>query len=168
MGGSTTNFGNISLQGMLLRITGAAPLPAGLMWGLRIAQWATLLAVLALLARRPVADWQRGPSAPAAAAALLAWLLIFSPLFWEHYHIYLAPLWGWLVWEAAQTRWRMALVIIALALAWTPLPVIGALRPLPEPVNSGMLFSAMLILGIAIDRLRRPAAPAAPQASASM
>jgi hypothetical protein len=156
MSGSTTNAGNLSLHGLLLRSIGAAPLHGGVRLALRGAQAGVLILIAALMLRHRPRDWRDGPAAPAAGAALVAWLLVFSPLAWEHYHIYLAPFWGWLLWEAAQSRRRLALGAAALVLAWVPLPVIRWLGPLPEPLNSTMLLSAMLILGLAIARLSRP------------
>jgi hypothetical protein len=149
---SSPNPGNQSLQAFLLRIRHIKQLSPAARLLLHAAQLALLLLILVLMFRQ-----RRGQSPPivfASAAALLCWLLIFAPLFWDHYHLYLAPFWGWMIFEARRSIPRAVLVTAAIALAWAPLMVVRSIH-LPEPVNSAMLFSAILMLILALDRLAR-------------
>ena len=66
--------------------------------------------------------------------------------------MYLCPLWGWLAWEARLSMSRLILVIAAVAMVWVPLPAIPGVR-LPEPINSHILASTVIILGLAVARL---------------
>jgi hypothetical protein len=88
----------------------------------------------------------------AAAAALLVWLLLFSPICWEHYFTYLCPFWGWLLWEAGISARRRVAAWLAIGLSWLPWAVLPNLI-LPEPLTSHMLMSLLLILALAIRRL---------------
>ena len=160
LGRSSVNVGNKSLQGILLRVLGVAPLPQA--WHMAMRAFAVLcLALIAWPLFRPrPADrakfWTEPAHVFAGAAALLAWLLIFSPLCWEHYFIYFCPLWGWLLWEGTRSRTRMTVSVLAIALHWFPLPEWRRLH-LPEPWNSYMLAALFLIFAIALSRLYFPA-----------
>jgi hypothetical protein len=157
LGGSSTNPGNKSLQGALLRTVGRAPLPPSLILPLRAAEVATLAAILYAVFRRR--DRLRyAPQLFAAALALVAWLLIFSPLCWEHYFIYLCPFWGWLCWEATLSPFRRVAAVAAIASHWLPLPMLTWLH-VPEPLNSYMLLGLLLMLALALLRLYERAAP---------
>jgi hypothetical protein len=81
-------------------------------------------------------------------------MLIFSPLVWNKYHLFLFPFWGWLAWEARQTNWRAALVIFAIAMEW------GSWPNLPEPLNSHMLWGIVTIVVMAVARICTRAPPA--------
>lgn len=99
-GGSTPLRPNQSIWGMLLRIVARPTLPPAMKLGVQALQWGTLLGLLILIFRQKRSAWQQAPAVFAASASLICWLLIFSPVFWEHYAIYLTPVWGWLMWEA--------------------------------------------------------------------
>jgi Glycosyltransferase family 87 len=153
-------LGNQSLTGLLVRLHGpGAPLPRSVTLPLAAAQLLALAATLALIFRRRWEDWREPRYIFAAAAALLTWLLIFSPIAWEHYPIFLCPLWGWLVWEAQQSMRHRAIVITAMALMNFPqgiFEVEGFLQydiALPEPWNSGQLWGIMMTAGVAMWRL---------------
>ncbi|MDB5296215.1 MAG: hypothetical protein JWO31_2198 [Phycisphaerales bacterium] len=145
---------NQSVWGFLLRVTGAAPLPATVRVPVRAAQWVLLAGLLAILWRRRTAIRRGGAELFAAAAALLAWLLAFGPVCWEHYLAYLLPLWGWLAWEGRQSVARGAAAAAAIGLVFVPLPVVLWLR-LDEPWNSSVLASLALTGGLAWVRLLR-------------
>ena len=149
---SSPGKGNQSIEGFLLRATDAAQLAPPLRWVLRIARVASIAGVLYIVLRRPLSYWNDPVNVSAGAAALLLWLLTFSPIFWEHYAIYAAPLWGWLLWEAWR-RWRWFVILMPLVLLhWLPLPVLS-IHPLPEPIGSSMLFSSLLLLWFAVSRV---------------
>jgi len=156
LGHSSTNLGNKSLQGFLLRATGRSPLPRALGVGFQLLRLGTLsLIVWLLFRRRPVSwpmYWKEPAHVFAASVALLSWLLIFTPLCWEHYFMYLCPFWGWLLWEGTRSRGRMIASVIAIALHWFPLPTLRWLT-LREPLNSYMLMGSVLMLAIAVLRL---------------
>jgi hypothetical protein len=87
-------------------------------------------------------------------------MLIFGPIFWPEYHLYLCPFWGWLLWEARQSRVRLTLVLAAVSLTIVPTPILApAITPknwdlsLPEPYNTHMLLAAILMLLLAVWRL---------------
>src|SRR5207302_8410287 len=81
---------------------------------------------------------------------LLAFLLIFAPVFWHHYAVYLCPLWGWLLWEGARSKVTLLLGIAAIALTYVPVTYLYDLR---EPFNTHMLPAMMLIFAVAVWRL---------------
>src|SRR5205814_9903829 len=101
---------------------------------------------ISLILPRPRRYWENPSNVFAAALALIVWMMIFSPIFWEHYHAYLTPFWGWLLYRAMRSRWAMAGAIIAIALAFLPASLIVSklhLHQLPEPLQSHLLFSAI-------------------------
>lgn len=169
-----TLVGNQALQGCIARIIhgthatqqleefqrslGGRPLiPRPVLIVLTVAQLATLATILWLMFRRwklgPRFWHERAPMIFAAASALICWLLIFSPMYWEHYTAYLAPLWGWLAWEATRSRARMVLAIAVAVLCYVPWPIV--INDLPEPLGSHILWATMIMLGVAIDRMWR-------------
>jgi hypothetical protein len=91
--------------------------------------------------------------------------LVFSPIAWEHWPIFLCPLWGWLLWEARAPGARRVLAWISLALMYFPAGIIQvngiANYPIffPEPFNSSQLIGVMIFMGIAFWRLGRRALP---------
>ncbi|HEY1687159.1 MAG TPA: glycosyltransferase family 87 protein [Tepidisphaeraceae bacterium] len=151
---SSINPGNKSLQGFLLRITHQSPLPPIISSGFHLLQWLTFALVLYLVLwpRNENKFWSQPRHVLAGAVALLAWLLIFSPLCWDHYFLYLCPFWGWLVWEGSLSPIRTLLAIAAIAMNWFPLPVLRWLR-IPEPINSYMLLGLIIMFIFAIVRL---------------
>jgi hypothetical protein len=152
LGRSHPHRANQSVEGLILRTTNHATLPPRWAIPVRAAQTATVVLLLWLIWRRRDQLARHPPLVCAAAASLICWLLIFGPLYWEHYPVYLCPLWGWLAWEARLSMPRMILVVAAIALTWVPVPAIPGVR-LPEPVNSHILASTVIILGLATARL---------------
>src|SRR5204862_7341012 len=133
----------------------AMPRPAEIAF--RVTQFATLGLMLALIATKPPEHWESPAHVFAAALALVAWLLIFSPIFWEHYHAYLAPFWGWLVYEGSKSRGKQIAAVAAIVLAYFPSSLIAQqmhLPRLPEPVFSHLLWSAVIMLGMSFNGLR--------------
>jgi hypothetical protein len=152
LGSSTDMASNMSLQGFLLRATGRSPLPPAIRNACRALQAASLAGFLWLIFRLPHAAWREPPRVFAASAALIGWMLMFSPVCWEHYFIYLCPLWGWLIWEASQGLWRRVAALAVIATQWVPLPVNPWLS-LPEPLNSYMLWGLFVMCVLAVSRL---------------
>ncbi len=149
--------GNQSITGFLLRVTHRIPpLPAATVNAVRVIGAAAMLGILGLLFRRRPRDWQYPPLVFAAAAVLICWTLAFSPLTWNKYFLYLIPLWGWLAWEATQSRWRLVAVTLALMATWGPWEEIDRLN-LHEPFTSHMLWGLVAIAVVAIARLISPA-----------
>jgi hypothetical protein len=105
--------------------------------------------------------WREPANVCAAVAALVAWLLAFSPCAWEHWPIWLAPVWGWMVWEAHQSAPRAVAAIVGLGLMYVPLSIFtnpGFFRSpmrLPEPWNSSQLAGVLLTMGLGAARLMR-------------
>jgi hypothetical protein len=156
---SSINPGNKSLQGLLLRVTNQTPLSPAISIPFHLLQWSSLALILWLMLRHRREQrqlfWSARSHVFAAATALIAWLLIFSPLCWEHYFLYLCPFWGWLIWEGSLGRARMIAVVAAIAMNWFPLPVLRWLH-IPEPFNSYMLFGLIIMFVIALVRLSTP------------
>jgi hypothetical protein len=146
---------NVSLVAFLHRVLNVDALPSSASVSLRIAQVALLLVILIALIARKGELWRIPANACAACVTLLCWLLIFSPILWEHYFAYLAPFYGWLIAEAIRTKWLRPVVAIALILSWFPQKILGA-RNVPEPINSFLLWAVMLVLIVALRRLIKP------------
>ncbi len=142
-----------SVWGFLSRVLHQFPLHHPAVMGIKIAQYFVLVVILVKLVRRKE-FWIVPEHVAAAAAALMAWLLIFAPIAWQFYHCMLTPLWGWLVWEAVKGKTGIKIaVIVGILLTIAPSP--GNLwGKFPEPIASRQLFSAVVILGIALWRLR--------------
>ena len=148
-----------TLYGFTARVLHQFPLHGPADVAVALVRDAVLVVVLALLCRRR-AFWDHPAHVAAASAALVAWLIAFAPAAWEFYHCMLTPLWGWLAYEFVRGRAGVrATVVAALALTFVPSPGNWWGR-LPEPLASRQLFSAILILGLALWRLR-PNGPAA-------
>src|SRR5262249_4546010 len=133
---------NQSLEAVLLRLCDAPALSTAAKIGYRGAQIVTLGLILFMIFRLRPEQWKAAPNIVAASAALLAWMLIFSPLLWEHYVAYLMPLWGWLLREARQSR-RFLLSIVTLGLLYVIVPLhVGRFVP-HHLLTSHGLFGAM-------------------------
>jgi hypothetical protein len=145
---------NQSLEAFLLRILRAEVLSHPLNIALSALRVGSILIILLAITRNWRLQWS-GSRVCAAATALIAWMLIFSPMFWEHYHAYLVPLWGWLIYEAMRSRGRAIVALLAIAMAWSPTPVILKSIHIPEPLNSHMLMSAIVMMCFAIVELFR-------------
>jgi hypothetical protein len=147
---------NESIYGFLIRNKHQYPLNRSLVIDIRASQDLVLAAIALLLLHRKE-FWKAPEHVAAAAAALMSWLLIFAPIAWQFYHCMLAPLWGWLIWEAIRGKWFIrTVVIVAILLTFAPSPGDWWKR-IPEPMNSRQLFSAMLILLLGCWRLSRRA-----------
>jgi hypothetical protein len=112
-----------------------------------------LAALLWLVLRRPPAFWTEPAHVLAAATALLTWLLIFSPVFWEHYPVYLCPIWAWLIWEAQRSWLRGVLGAAAIASMYVPFTFLFDFK---EPLNTHMLPGAIVMLALGVWRLMTP------------
>lgn len=146
---------NQSLAGFLLRITHQVVLPHALNLALNLLRWGSLAGLCLLLARRPRLHWQQPCNLIPAAAALLAWLAVFSPIFWEHYAIYFVPFWGWLIWEirgGGGGGWRRWVGSAAIALHWGAWPIWWK-HIIPEPACSIMLWGSICLLLLATVRI---------------
>jgi hypothetical protein len=147
---------NQSLVGFLMRVRGQVPLAGGLSAAAAFAACAALLGIMVLLFRIRPSTYDANPVLIlAGAAALIAWLLIFSPLVWNKYFVFLCPLWGWLGWEATQGRRRLILTVAIIACIYGPWHMLGS--EWSEPLNSHMLWGTMLVLVLAAWRLWHPA-----------
>jgi hypothetical protein len=134
------------------------PLSGGWLLAARGAQLATLLGILAIVFTRPRATWRSPAHVMAAAAALLCWFLIFTPILWDHYLLYLVPLWGWLWWEARRSRFAAVAVIAAIALHSLPDFIFDSDWSERIHLPGMVLPSVVLIAVIAVSRLGSPSA----------
>lgn len=150
---------NLSLEAFLARVTNPS-LPAAVAKVspqvkivLRVAQLiiAAIMVWLTVRSRAKIAS--SAVLIAAACAAWIAWLILFSPIFWDHYLPYIYPFIGWAIWEARRDRVRLIVVIAIIAMTMFPTPF--SVFKFPEPVNSHQMFALMLMLGLAIARLRR-------------
>jgi hypothetical protein len=149
---------NRSLFRVLLRLShpGDGPLPqlsGGWLLVGRIAQLVTLLGVLTVIFTRPAQTWRSPAHVMAGAAALLCWFLIFTPIFWDHYLLYLVPLWGWLWWEARRNAFVAAAVIAAFILYSLPDFIFDSAFSERVHLPGLVLPSVVLIAVIAMARL---------------
>ena len=141
---------NQSIPAFLGRVLHQKDLSRRIRWTVLAIEAITLAALLWLLLRKPPAYWEEPAHVFAAAMALLTFMLIFSPVFWEHYPVYLCPLWGWLVYEGRRS-WGFTIgAVIAIGLTYVPWT---ALMDLREPLNTHILPSALLMMGLAVWRL---------------
>jgi hypothetical protein len=144
------------------------------------ARTAVSLCGLAVLAAITVLAWTRRTSlrrdprtVVAALGALTLSVLIFSPIAWEHYHLYLLPTWAWLIAEALRKPQFGVAAVAILAASWAPVCVFddGALVT-SEPLVSHMLWGSVALLALTVLRLVRtrkdtPPASCSPQESPS-
>jgi hypothetical protein len=150
---------NFSLYAFLLRVNGIQDelaMPREMEILFRCLEAGSIAGILLLvwMKRRPIRAESRFVFA--AALALVSWLLIFSPIFWEHYHAYLAPFWGWLVAEAMRSRGRFIAALIAMLLAYVPVTIAARqlhLPQLPEPFYSHLLWATVLMGLLAVFSL---------------
>lgn len=144
---------NQSLQAFVTRVTtnGEVLGRTGLI-ALRCIQLAcaAALAWLTFRARKQITF--APPGFFAACAAWTGWLVLFSPIFWDHYLPYLFPFYGWAFWEALQTRARRILVILMIVFAVFPTPY--SIFKFPEPINSHQMISVIMLISLAVVRLR--------------
>ena len=94
--------------------------------------------------------------------------MLFSPICWNHYIVYLFPMWGWLAWELLGGGSWIRSVAAALAIAFATVQT-NAYPPLtmPEPYNSHIMASLMLVLALGVARLAFPGSGASVRGNAS-
>lgn len=141
---------NQSITAFLLRATHREVLPKSIQLAVLGVEGITLICLLWLLLRQSPERWKQPANVFAAAMALLTFLLIFSPIFWEHYPVYLCPLWGWLLWEARHSRGMAIGALLAVGLTYIPFTAWLDLR---EPYNTHILPSAIIMFGLAVFKL---------------
>jgi hypothetical protein len=143
---------NQSVWAFTGRLLGHPILPIGIKLLILAAQAVLLTLVLWLILRQPLAIWSDAGHVYAAATTLLGAFLIFSPIFWEHYPVYFCALWGWLLWEAWQSkRWiKVPLVMAGIGLLYVPWTY---LCDWPEPYNTHMLWGTVLLMLAGIWKL---------------
>lgn len=119
-------------------LTRKNPLPSAVLWSISASAFITYVLVVGLVAWR----WSRGlvPSKllVSAAFALVAWSLMFSPLFWDHYSFYYSFGTGWLLTRLRMGPARAIAAGAALFFLWAPwgrvppfsVPAVGHLTPL--------------------------------------
>ncbi len=147
--------GNQSLQGFLIRALDERPLAASIEVGVRVVRWGALLGVLAVIWLRRRTIRGSAEQIAIAAAGLLAWMAIFSPIFWYHYAPYMLITFGWLwllIARGGLMRWG---AVAVLALYFWPICAEPSLAA-PEPLNSLMLWANLLLLLMAMIALCKP------------
>ena len=153
--------GNQSLPGMLARIFGR-PLPEQVAIILNVARLSSLAVILAIFGTLSRDLWKRTEIVLSGAGLLLGWLLIFSPIAWEHWPILLCPLWGWLLWEMRSPGLIRKFAISSLILMYFPagiiqVPGIASYKVLlPEPLNSSQLLGVLIFTVLSFWRLNAP------------
>jgi hypothetical protein len=155
LGRCTTLKSNQSIEAFVLFLMHLAEPTQGVTIGLRIAEIATILLILGLIFLRPRSRRVDPPNLFAAAMALVLWMLLFSPIYWEHYMAYAAPLWGWLIWEATQGTVRRWLCILILPLVTIPSPILEQWH-VPEFLFVHYFWASCLMFIIAIWRMAQP------------
>jgi hypothetical protein len=137
LGRSFSQSGNQSIQGVMLRAIGggAEALPAGGAMALKATGFVILAAILGACWRARQRDILREPHVLVpAAACLVCWLLLFSPIYWAHYALYLCPFWGWMLWQARESGIVMRLATgFALLVMAFPFGGVTTMR-LPQPI----------------------------------
>jgi hypothetical protein len=137
---------NQSLEAVLIRYSGADELSQPMEGLLRALCLGVLAVIVVLLSRLRRDAWSSPSCVCAGCAAMICWLLVFSPVFWPHYLAYIIPLWGWLAWEARQPRWRIP-IGVAIALTWITFPAQMA-QLVPRSVES--VAMAHVLIGVAM------------------
>lgn len=129
--------GNQSIQGVLLRAMGggAEVLPVGGAVALKAAGLVILAAILGACSRARQRGILREPHVLVpAAVCLVCWLLLFSPIYWAHYALYLCPFWGWMLTQARKhglvTRVTATFALVVVAF---PFGGVTTMR-LPQPI----------------------------------
>jgi hypothetical protein len=140
---------NMSLSGLMLRMGRREMLSEPQNFGIRGAGLVVLALILVLIFSRPRRYWDSAIHVAGAAAALLCWLLVFGPIAWLAYFMYLVPLSGWLIIQARRSVAGSAVVIVIIAMCYVPLQMFPRFNP-PEPVFSYPLLSLILMLGLSI------------------
>jgi hypothetical protein len=146
--------GNQSFEGLALRWIGVGMLPQGPRLALRATGLCVFAGIVGLAWRRRHEMAGDASLLTAAFGALTITGLIFSPLAWMHYYLYLLPMWAWLAAEALERpRLRIPAALVVLSM-WMPLCVHRQASLLPgEPWISHMLWAATALLALAVARL---------------
>lgn len=133
-----------------------------------VLKYAILGWILILLFSTRARVWHRPVPFCAGSVALLSWFMLFSPVLWGHYCVYLFPFWGWMLWEAIHSRIQATAAVVAAFLALVPWHQVlqRAAMPYPPILRFGVFWSVWIIWGMAMLRLhrlrhaeRRPALP---------
>jgi hypothetical protein len=159
--------GNQTLPGLVARMADHKPFTLTTIALLYGSMALTFVGLCVLLARVPRDQWCDPRNVCAASAALVAWLIAYAPCAWEHWPIWLAPFWGWMLWEARQSATRAVLAVVGLGLMYVPLSIFTnpgffqAPLNVPEPWNSSQLAGVLLAGVLGAIRLARGDAPVA-------
>jgi hypothetical protein len=149
MGRSTAARNNMSLTGVILRMGQRETLSGGAAFVVRAASLLVLALIVVLIFSRPRRHWDGAGRVVGGVMALVSWLLVFSPIAWLHYFMYLLPFSGWLVVQARKSVMRGAVVVAIIGLSYVPLQMVPSFNP-PEPIFSYPCFSLMLLLALAV------------------
>lgn len=150
--------GNQSIAGLLARTYGR-PLSPELSFVLNGTRLMTLAMAAGIILTRRRTFWENPVNILAAGGLLMSWLLMFSPIAWEHWPIFLCPLWGWLLFEAREALAPRIAAFTSMALMSFPaglFHVKGFARynvTLPEPFNSTQLMGVGIFAVLAFRRL---------------
>jgi len=157
LGRSHEYHSNEAIEAFLWRIMGVQALPKSIAIIFSAVRIAIGLMILAMIWRKRQAIRASAAVACGAMMALIGWMLLFSPMCWDHYVVYLFPLVGWLIWEAGQSRAALAVVAISMGLVWLPYTGI-AQHVVREPLASHVMWGIIGMWAIGLKRLARGAA----------
>jgi len=146
---------NHSLWSVVAQLLGTDEITPGLRAAVLISSLAAMSAYCGLLVRRRPEELRSPALFLASSAGLLAWLLIWSPISWNGYQVYLMPFWGWVIWEAKRSRVGAAAAAI---IALSNLPILSTWSRLfgqlpPVLAATPGLWSAAATLVLAMTRL---------------
>jgi hypothetical protein len=157
---STISIDNQAIYATLVRLLGRQSLSAVAMAALKIVQWGLFLVIIVAIFAAPLRHWDKAANVAAAALALMSWALIFSPICWDHYVMFLMPMWGWLGFRAMRSRAFCVLAAIAVGLCYVPMA--GLMRNnyrlgfFPSNVCWGILLTLLIaVWAITRDRSRQ-------------
>jgi len=146
---------NQAIQAFLWRVGGPGTQVGTPALIFSIARIAIGLAILYLCWRQRRAIRASAATACAAMTALLTWTLLFSPVCWDHYAVYLFPLAGWFVYEASRSRGVLITLLAAAALTWFPYTGFAAPSP-PVLIGCHVMYGLLLVWSVSLYRLARP------------
>ena len=151
---------NVSLAGVMLRLLNRQPpLPAAVTVLTAIFQFGIFIGILLLLWAQDSA--MTIDSIAAATAALVAWLLFFSPITWTHYLVYLYPIWGWMIWNGRRSKLHSIVTIVAIGIVVVSLSTEPPTRL--DPYGVRYLLSLSLTFALGVESLSRTAKWRKPQ-----
>ncbi|HVT91041.1 MAG TPA: glycosyltransferase family 87 protein [Tepidisphaeraceae bacterium] len=151
----SNDFYNQAIWSFVFDFVQQNPLPPNVTHAIQALQLFTLAGLFGLMARRKPNDWADPSQVIAATASMICWLLLFSPIYWPHYILYLTPLIGWLVWEARQTILSRVLAIAAIVFISGPYMNVdyGLLSLKHAPLNYYGMWAAVLVMILSVRRL---------------